>query len=289
MKPLLSLLLLGLPSFLFAQDTLILHSGEKITFDRLYRAPSHTEYDLDGVRHYLPEHDFDKIIRRVPKNLYSLYLFYGFGGMEDELFWVVASLPHLSVPIGNYAESERKYNFFTGGLMFQYGHSVKGKNVIGVLGGVESFGSFYANESWERHTDEYISLYASKSLHYFHLSLSPYYRTYFFRNNFYLQMGPYVGMLKYSLDISYINSNTIVGINDRYEGEIHDIIYHPGLQAGVGWNWSHEKNGVFSLEIQWHRGFGLKIEEFRYKNVVLVDEYDLRPMQFLFGLKYSIQ
>ncbi|MBK8492391.1 MAG: hypothetical protein IPL49_16265 [Saprospirales bacterium] len=283
------LLLLGLPSFLFAQDTLILHSGEKITFDRLYRAPTHTEYELDGARYYLPEHDFDKIIRRVPRNLFSLYLFYGFGGMEDELYRVVADLPSLSVPIGNYAERDHEYQYFTGGPMFQYGHSVKGRNVIGVWGGVESFGSFYARESWERHTDEYISVGARKFLHYFHLALSPYYRTYFFRNKFHLQLGPYVGMLKYNLDIFYQNSNTIVGVNDRYEGEIHDIIYHPGLQAGVGWNWAHEKNSVFSLEIQWHHGFGQKIEEFRYKNVVLVDEYDLRPTQFLFGLKYSIR
>ncbi|MBK7408277.1 MAG: hypothetical protein IPJ40_09565 [Saprospirales bacterium] len=283
------LLLLGLPSFLFAQDTLILHSGKKLR--------------STGSTGLLPIPNMSWMEPGITCR--SMILTRSFGGCPGICspciyFMVLAEwkmnctgslqIFHLLVfPIGNYAERDHEYQYFTGGPMFQYGHSVKGRNVIGVWGGVESFGSFYARESWERHTDEYISVGARKFLHYFHLALSPYYRTYFFRNKFHLQLGPYVGMLKYNLDIFYQNSNTIVGVNDRYEGEIHDIIYHPGLQAGVGWNWAHEKNGVFSLEIQWHHGFGQKIEEFRYKNVVLVDEYDLKPTQFLFGLKYSIR
>ncbi|MCB9284277.1 MAG: hypothetical protein H6563_09410 [Lewinellaceae bacterium] len=289
MRPWLPFLFLLLPYYLFSQDTLLLQSGEKKPFDRLYRTPYHFEYEWGGARYYLPRSDFDKIIRKLPKNEYSLFLFYGFGGIGGELFGAIWGWSPLPVPQGEYPESDWGTNSVIGGLQLQWGHRWKNRTMLGALGGVESYGSPFSEDWWERHTDQHIVLSISNYAHYIHFALSPFYRMYFLRNNLYLQTGPYVGILKYSISTFYRNYNTIKVVDELYSDRKEFVDFHPGIQVGAGWALAYGGGDALCLEVQWHIGFGPQVAAVRYGGKVMVNGGDLSAMQMQFGVKYSIR
>lgn len=291
MKPLIVFLFLNLPLYCFSQDTIQLHSGEKIAFDRIFKTPYHIEYDKEGARYFLALSDFDNIIRGVPKNIYSFYFFYGFGSVGNGFYSLATDIEPPGLPSGvfYYEEHDWEGRNFMGGALFQWGHRLRSGKMAGVMGGLESFGRPYEYYNYNRFTNYSIRYGAGAYFNYIHFSLSPFYRIYLLRNNFFLEGGPFAGLIKYTYDTHYTKYNSEIGIDEHYSAKKNIQTFHPGLMAGAGLNLEYKKNYVLSLVVQCHFGFGIKVDRVQDQHFILIPESNLKYMQFLFGLSYGLR